>query len=83
MQANNAEGRKNDWLKKEEERNLTNSVVTVIYIKKGGVSCLTRAVNRLNSGHGVTGLGPDYIITGPWPELAVLTLRFRQELLSL
>ena len=27
----------------------------------------------------VTGLGPDYIIPGPWPELTPLALRFRQE----
>ena len=28
----------------------------------------------------VTGLGPDYIIPGLWPELSLLALRFRQEL---
>ena len=27
----------------------------------------------------VTGLGPDYIIPGPWPELTPLALWFRQE----
>ena len=27
----------------------------------------------------VTGLGPDYIISGPRPELTLLVLRFKQE----
>ena len=31
----------------------------------------------------VTGLGPDYIISGPWPELTVLAPWFRQEAPSL
>ena len=34
MQANSAEGRKNDRLK-EKERNLTGRMVTAIYIKEG------------------------------------------------
>ena len=28
----------------------------------------------------MTGLGPDYIISGPWPEFTLLTVRVRQEL---
>ena len=31
----------------------------------------------------MTGLGPDYIISGPWPELTVLASSFRQEAPSL
>ena len=35
LQANDAEGRKNDRLKKEKERNLANQGVTAIYIREG------------------------------------------------
>ena len=33
----------------------------------------------LKRGGNVTGLGPDYIISGPWPELTLLTVQVKQE----
>ena len=33
----------------------------------------------LKRGGNVTGLGPDYIISGSWPELTLLTVRVKQE----
>ena len=33
----------------------------------------------LKRGGNVTGLGPDYIISGLWPEFTVLALWFKQE----
>ena len=33
----------------------------------------------LKQGGNIMGVGPDYIISGFWPELILLALRFRQE----
>ena len=38
-----------------------------------------RRERRRKKEKSVTGLGPDYIIPGPWPELTLLALWFRQE----
>ena len=39
----------------------------------------TEAYLVFEAGGHVTGLGPDYIIPGPWPEFTSLALWFRQE----
>ena len=53
MQANNAEGQKNDRLGKERRREREKGLIranTAIYSNKKGGSCLNHKANRVSSG---------------------------------